>query len=101
MSNSIDPMGMVALAPLSTSTGSGKSREGSWYEAMATAWGQTLDRKAADLESISGRIIEGDDKPATVTMLSTQAMQMGFLSTSSHSTITSAGEALKTMAQKN
>lgn len=101
MSSSIDPLSMMAMAPLTTRAGASREREGSWYEAMATAWGQSLDRKAADLEAISGQIMDGDDKPATVTMLSTQAMQMGFLSTSSHSTITSAGEALKTMAQKN
>lgn len=97
MSNSINPLSVMAVAP---TTGS-KNTSGSWYEAMSQAWGETLDKQATKIESVSQLIKEGDDKPATITQLSTESLKMGFLSNSSHTSISSTGEALKTMAQKN
>ena len=97
MSNSINPLSVMAVAPTTTS----KSTSGSWYEAMSQAWGETLDRQATKIEDVSALIKDGDDKPATITQLSTESLKMGFLSNSSHTSISSTGEALKTMAQKN
>jgi len=97
MSNSINPLSVMAVAPTTTN----KNSSGSWYEAMSQAWGETLDRQASDIEDISKLIKDGDDKPATITQLSTESLKMGFLSNSSHTSISSTGEALKTMAQKN
>lgn len=97
MSNSINPLSVMAVAP----TTSNKNTSGSWYEAMSQAWGETLDRQATKIEGVSQLIKEGDDKPATITQLSTESLKMGFLSNSSHTSISSTGEALKTMAQKN
>ncbi|CAG1016398.1 hypothetical protein BURC_01306 [Burkholderiaceae bacterium] len=97
MSESINPLSMMATAPLS----SNKNAGGSWYEAMAEAWGQTLDRQAADIESLADKVSGGDDKPATVTQLTAESLKMGFLSNSSHTALSSTGEALKTMAQKS
>lgn len=97
MSNSIDPISLMAMAPLAQD----KPKGGSWFEALADAWGQTLDRQAGDIEALSSRISAGDDKPATITELSAESLRMGFLSTSSHTAISTAGEALKTMAQKS
>ncbi len=96
MSNTLDSLSMVATAPM----GARESKGNTWFEAMADAWGQTLDRQAGDIEALSSRVSGGDDKPATITELSAQSLRMGFLSTSSHTAISSAGEALKTMAQK-
>lgn len=97
MSESINPLSMMAAAPMSGN----KNANGSWYEAMAEAWGQTLDRQAADIESLADKVSGGDDKPATVTQLTAESLKMGFLSNSSHTALSSTGEALKTMAQKS
>jgi hypothetical protein len=97
MSESINPLSMMATAPMS----SNKNTSGSWYQAMAEAWGQTLDRQAADIESLADKVSGGDDKPATVTQLTAASLKMGFLSSSSQTALSSTGEALKTMAQKS
>ena len=50
MSNSINPLAMVATTGLSSS----QSRSGkgaSWFEVMADAWGKTLDAKASEIEA--------------------------------------------------
>lgn len=77
------------------------SRSASWFESMSDAWGRTLDQQAARIEDLSGSIAGGNDKPEVVTLLSAESLRMGFLSTSSHTAISTAGEALKTMAQKS
>ena len=97
MSNSINPLAALAAAPASST----KSKSGSWYQAMAEAWGETLDRQAGQIETLSDKVSAGDDKPAIITQLSAESLKMGFLSNSSHTAISSAGEALKTMAQKS
>jgi len=96
MSNSINPLSVLAAAPMAAD----KSKSGSWYEAMADAWGKTLDQQADNIETLSDKVSAGDDKPATITQ-SAESLKMGFLSNSSHTAISSAGEALKTMAQKS
>jgi hypothetical protein len=68
---------------------------------MAQAWGDTLDRQALQIESLSARISAGDDRPATITELSAQSLRMGFLATSSHTGLSTVGEALRTLAQKS
>lgn len=86
----------------SASQWNGKSsRCGSWFESMADAWGRVLDQQAGRIEGLSGDIAGGNDQPQVVTLLSAESLRMGFLSTSSHTAISTAGEALKTMAQKS
>lgn len=95
--NNNGPLFTLAATPLMTN----KPKGSSWFESMAEAWGQTLDRQASAIENLSDQVSGGDDKPATITELSTESLRMSFLSNSSHTAITSAGEALKTMAQKS
>jgi hypothetical protein len=96
---SINPVNVMAT---SATQGSDKNKSGTWYQAMAEAWGETLDRQASTLESLSTKISEGgQDNPSTLTLMSAEALKMGFLSQSSHTTLSSTGEALKTMAQKS
>ena len=46
-------------------TGSGSSSGGgSWFEAMAQAWGQALDAQAGRIEDKSAQLSSGGDKPA-------------------------------------
>ncbi len=97
MSQNINPLSLAATAPSQTD-GSGEGSR--WFELMAEAWGKTLDAKATQMEQVAAEISGGDDRPATITQLSAQAQQMGFLSQSAHTAIASVGTALETMARK-
>ena len=93
MSNSVNPMSLIAATPMTQQKrGHGG---GTWFEAMAQAWGQA-NAIQQQSEAISG----GDDTPAAVTELTTQSLKMSFLSSSSHTSISSVGAALETMARK-
>jgi hypothetical protein len=96
MSQTVNPLAMMAAASSGSSQADGKK----WFEAMAEAWGKTLNAKATQLEEIASVISGGDDRPATITQLSTYAQQMNFLSQGAHSSISSVGSALEAMARK-
>ncbi|HEY0955295.1 MAG TPA: hypothetical protein VGE36_11090 [Roseateles sp.] len=95
MSNSL----LTALASTPTSS-SGKTSGGSWFEAMADAWGQALDKQAGDIETKAAAMNAGGDKPADVTELTAMSLKMSFLASSSHTAIATVGSALETMARK-
>jgi hypothetical protein len=97
MSDTTKALGLMAAAP---SIGKKSGKSDNWFEAMAEAWGRTLDAKAEEIQATSEQISGGDDKPATVTQLSAQSLQMSFLSNSSHTSLSSVGTALETMARK-
>jgi hypothetical protein len=97
MTDTNKALSLIAAAP---SIGKGSDKPASWFEAMAEAWGRTLDAKAAEIEATSDRISEGDDKPAVLTELSAQSMQMSFMSNSSHTSLSSVGSALEALARK-
>ena len=94
MSNAIDHS---YLGPQSTSLG---GTGGSWFEAMADAWGSALDAQAQQIEEKSDAMSAGGDKPADVTELTAMSLKMSFLASSSHTAISSVGAALETMARK-
>lgn len=98
MSQNINPLSLMAAAPSLSQTQSGEGTQ--WFEAMAQAWGKTLDAKATDIENIAAQISGGDDTPGTITQMSTMSLQMGFLSQSAHTSVSSVGAALETMARK-
>ena len=89
-------LSMVAAAPMTQQ----KPQGGTWFEAMASAWGQALDKQASIIEQQSDAVSAGNDTPAAITELTAQSLKMGFLSNSSHSAISSVGSALETMARK-
>lgn len=95
MSNSL----LTALASTPTAS-SGKTSGGSWFEAMADAWGQALDKQAGDIETKAAAMNAGGDKPADVTELTAMSLKMSFLASSSHTAIATVGSALETMARK-
>ncbi len=99
MSNSINPLSLMATAPLNTAKGS-QSQGGSWFEAMADAWGKTLDNQASRIEEMSADIGAGNDRPEAITALTAETLKMSFLSNSSHTALTTVGSALDTMARK-
>lgn len=97
MSNYVNPMSLIAAAPM---TQQKPARPSTWFEAMAQAWGDALDKQASAIEQQSEAISGGNDTPSAITELTAQSLKMGFLSTSSHTSVSTIGEALKTMAQK-
>lgn len=94
MSNGIERTQLGA--PLGGGGGSG----GSWFEAMADAWGQALDAQAQSIEEKSAEVSANGDQPADVTELTAMSLKMSFLASSSHTAISSVGSALETMARK-
>lgn len=102
MSNYVNPLAQMALAPTTTQqSGGSNGKGGTWFEAMARAWGEALDKQAATIQQQSDQLsTQGTDTPAAITELTAQSLKMGFLSNSSHSAISSVGEALSTMARK-
>lgn len=96
-------LGMMAAAPNMASRASGKGGggEGSWFEALADAWGQTLDGQAQKIEQMSNSVGQGGgDSPSQITKLTAESMRMSFMANSSSSSIDSVGKALETMARK-
>lgn len=81
-------------------SGDSASPGGSWFEAMANAWGQALDGQAEAIEQKSAEVAANSDKPADVTELTALSLEMSFLASSSHTAISSVGSALETMARK-
>lgn len=100
MSNYVNSLSLVAASPMAQQKTSQGSGSGSWFEAMAQAWGQALDKQAGEIQQRSDAISGGDDTPAAVTALTTESLKMSFLSNSSHSSISTVGQALDTMARK-
>lgn len=95
---------LTPLSPLAAAQRLGDKPQGSgssWLEAQAEAWSQTLDRQASRIEDLSAQISGGNDQPGVVTELSAAAQVMTFLSTAAHTSISSSGEALKTLSQKS
>jgi hypothetical protein len=103
MSNTTNPLTQLALAPITQSKPAGSSSSGgnsSFFEAMARAWGDALDKQANRITEQSDRVSAGDDTPGAITELSAQSLKMGFLSNSAHSATSSVSSALETIARK-
>lgn len=98
----LNTLALVAAVPLSsTKGGGGASSGGSFFEAMARAWGQALDNQAGLIQQKSEAInAAGNDNPSAITELTTESLRMSFLSNSSSTSISSVGQALETMARK-
>ena len=80
--------------------GNTQTGSGSWFEAMADAWGTALDAQAQAIEEKSAQMSDNGDRPADVTELTAMSLKMSFLASSSHTAISSVGSALETMARK-
>jgi len=79
-----------------------KNRPGSWFEAMAHAWGQVLDSQAVRITELSDQVgTGGDDKPSVMAMLTAESLRMNFMANSESTSVDSVGRALETMARKN
>jgi hypothetical protein len=89
-----------AITSDKTKTASGRD-VGSWFEAMAKAWGDTLDGQAQKITNLSSQIGNGgNDNPEAITMLTAESLRMQFLSSSASTSTTSVGQALESLARK-
>jgi len=102
MSNVNTSIASLAMTPITSQNESRKfeGSGGSFFEALARAWGAALDRQATSIEELSAAL-EGNDTPSAITELTAESLKMGFLSNSSHTAISAVGEALSTMARKS
>ena len=90
-----------SVAYTGLTTANDNNEEGSWFQAMADAWGQALDRQAGKIETLSENLgVNGADTPSAITELTAESLKMTFVSNSSHTAISSVGSALETMARK-
>lgn len=93
-------LGSLAAAPLTGSRQRGEA-PASWFEALANAWGQTLDNQAARIEVQSQQVgTQGGDQPSQIVQLTTESLRMSFLANGSSTSIDTVGKALETMARK-
>jgi hypothetical protein len=87
----------------SAGTGASDASRKSWFQALAEAWGNTLDQQAAKITDLSNQIGPGNangEDPAMLTMLTTESMRMQFLANSASTSLNSSGNALETTARK-
>ena len=78
----------------------GEAEAGSWFEAMAGAWGKALDQQAATLANMSDQLSAGGDQPSAIVQLSAESMRMQFMSNSASNSNNSVGQALETLGRK-
>ncbi|MFK8014891.1 MAG: hypothetical protein AB8G17_05590 [Gammaproteobacteria bacterium] len=73
----------------------------SWYEAMARAWGETLDAQAEVISDLSDSIgNNGGDNPSTIVQLTAESLRMQFLSNNAATANNSVGQALESLGRK-
>jgi len=71
-----------------------------WFETMAEAWGKALDVQADRIIEQSEKVTNEISSPADVTVLTAESLRMSFIANSSHTSLTSVGTALDTLARK-
>jgi hypothetical protein len=95
------PVNPLTQLVIPSSVPATKTSSGSLFEALARAWGDALDRQAQVIQDKALEISEGgNDKPGALTELSAESAKIAYMANSSHTSISSVGEAHKTSAQK-
>lgn len=87
-------------AMLSAHSSNNRKSSSSWFEEMADAWGTALNAQATRIVEKSSDVASGFDTPAEITELTAESLRMNFISNSSHTSLTSVGSALETLARK-
>ena len=78
----------------------GNNRSTSWFEAMASAWGDALNRQADRVIDRTDNLSENGDKPSDIALLSAETFRFQYMSNASHTSLVSTGTALDTLARK-
>lgn len=81
--------------------GSKDQKSSSWFEALAQAWGDVMDKQAADMQIRSEQIGTGQDQPSQMLLLSAEAQRFGFTATNASTACNSIGDALETLGKKS
>ncbi len=93
--------GQVVAMLNTSSTGNNTAKKGSsWFEQMADAWGDALNTQATRIVDQADKVAGGFDTPSEITELTAESLRMNFISNSSHTSLTSVGSALETLARK-
>lgn len=85
---------------LSAHSSNNRKDSSSWFEEMADAWGTALNAQATRIVEKADEVAGGFDTPAQITELTAESLRMNFISNSSHTSLTSVGSALETLARK-
>lgn len=73
----------------------------SWYEAMAKAWGQALDKQTEVLVQLADELTSGEaDVPSVTALLTAESQRLTALSSSAATATNSVGNALDTLGRK-
>jgi hypothetical protein len=97
--------GGLFVTPQSFNNGSGRTRgdtgASNWYQALAEAWGEVLDRKAGELVTASDQIgNSGTNDPSAMVKAAALAQEFGFTSTMASTANNSVGQGLETVSKK-
>lgn len=96
----IDALARLA-SPAAADRRTPREADSSWFEALARAWGQTLDQQAARIQQLSEDMgTTGEDGPSQIVDLTAESLRMQFLANSQSTSTNSVGQALETMARK-
>jgi hypothetical protein len=93
---SIDGVGSGVSTNSTTSTGGATD----WFEALAIAWGATLDAQAQNITNLSNQLGAGTNNPSALTMLTAASQEMSFMANSESTSINAVGDGLSTVARK-
>ncbi len=100
----IDPRvgNAMFIAPQSYSNANSKGPgSGNWYEALAEAWGQVLDKNAGEIVAASNQIgNEGMNNPSAMIKASALAQEFGFTSNMAATANSSVGNGLESVSKK-
>ncbi|MGO4259652.1 hypothetical protein [Lysobacter sp. TAB13] len=92
--------GSSAGGGISGAGGGGGGGGASWYEAMAKAWGSTMDAQASRITELSGSIGGGNDQPSSMIALTSESLRMQFISNSASTSINSVAQGIEKLASK-
>jgi hypothetical protein len=97
----LTPAQLTQLFSSTNTTPPTKSTSSGFFEALARAWGEALDKQAQVISDQSQALnVDGNDTMSAVTELTAESSRMSFLANSSHTSLSESGEALKAVAQK-
>lgn len=96
--STIDPT--IVTAADTTPTSGTTATTTDWFEALAQAWGQTLDAEAQKITDLSNQLSTSSQDPSQYALLTAESQRMSFLANSESTSVNAAGEALQTLARK-
>src|SRR5262245_35679460 len=97
-SSSINPLLQQLVL---TSNPPTRTSSGNFYEALARAWGEALDKQAQVIQDKSATLNQdGNDTPGAITELTAEAAKISFMAQSSQTSMSQSAKALETVAQK-